>query len=443
MGGDFQLSELMGYAGDGRLDAAGTTYLVAEDDRGLDPPKIAVEFDTRTNNAVGDPPPDYCADASTANFDTRNDPLASNKDAVQYVFWGRTSSLTIPCRDNNTLYDDNRHDADGEEATEEWRFGMGGAPSLWRPAIGPDGTIYASDQVDTLYAFDEDGSVKWTFNLTDGNVYMPGVDPDTGTIYSDIFGSALVAVNPDGTEKWRYVIAPATDIDSTPVVDPFVPNKGNIYFGTEQAQALIALDSAGNELWRLTTGGAVDTVPALSPDGTAVYFVANDNNLYAANKAARLAGLPFPQPGEWTFPIDTDPGEVNSSPTVNPSDGTIYVGSSDDHSTFAINPDGTLKWQFNPGTGSDMESSPTFAINPVNGIPTVYIGSDDDNLYAINANNGNELWRFDTGSQVVSSPIVDLDGTIYVGSDNGNVYAINPGGTQKWVHKNGFLQQGD
>jgi hypothetical protein len=40
MGGDFQLSELMGYAGDGRLDAAGTTYLVAEDDRGLDPPKM-------------------------------------------------------------------------------------------------------------------------------------------------------------------------------------------------------------------------------------------------------------------------------------------------------------------------------------------------------------------------------------------------------------------
>jgi hypothetical protein len=73
-----------------------------------------------------------------------------------------------------------------------------------------------------------------------------------------------------------------------------------------------------------------------------------------------------------------------------------------------------------------MRSSPTFAIDPINGIPTVYIGSDDDNLYAINANTGNDLWRFDTGSDVVSSPIVDLDGTIYVGSDSSNVYAINP-----------------
>ncbi|MGD8990958.1 MAG: pilus assembly PilX N-terminal domain-containing protein, partial [Desulfobacterales bacterium] len=50
-GGDFELSELMGYAGDSRLDAAGTSFLATDpNDRGLDPPKLAVEFDTRTNN---------------------------------------------------------------------------------------------------------------------------------------------------------------------------------------------------------------------------------------------------------------------------------------------------------------------------------------------------------------------------------------------------------
>ena len=141
--------------------------------------------------------------------------------------------------------------------------------------------------------------------------------------------------------------------------------------------------------------------------------------------------------GEWTYPIDTDPGDINSSPTVNPSDGTIYVGSADDHSAFAINPNGTQKWQFNPGTGRDMRSSPTFAINPIGDIPTVYIGSDDGNLYAINADTGIAIWAFDTGSSVVSSPIVDLDGTIYVGSDNGNFYAIDPSGTQNWFFPTG------
>jgi hypothetical protein len=38
---------------------------------------------------------------------------------------------------------------------------------------------------------------------------------------------------------------------------------------------------------------------------------------------------------------------------------------------------------------------------------------------------------------VVSSPVVDLDGTIYVGSEDGNVYAINPNGMQKWIFPTG------
>ncbi|MGD9045540.1 MAG: PQQ-binding-like beta-propeller repeat protein, partial [Desulfobacterales bacterium] len=251
VGGDIELSELMGYAGDSRLDAAGTSFIATDpDNRGLDPPKIAVEFDTRTNNRIDDPPPDYCAGLNVET-NLRNDPLTGNKDAVQYVFWGRENFLNIPCRGNSPLYDDNRHDAFGEEPTEEWRFGTGGPVSVWRPAIGSDGTIYMSDQVDTLYALNEDGTTKWTFNLIDGNDYMPAVDPDTGTIYSDIFGSALVAINPNGTERWRFVIAPSTDIKSTPTVGP----DGVIYFGTNLAQALIALNPNGTEKWRFTAAG--------------------------------------------------------------------------------------------------------------------------------------------------------------------------------------------
>jgi outer membrane protein assembly factor BamB len=454
VGGDFQLSELMGFAGDSRLvpnpDPLDNSDFLASnaDDRGLDWPKIAVEFDTRTNNTADDPPPDYCADASTANADSRNDPLAGNVDAVQYVFWGRTSFLNIPCRDNNALYDDNRHDADGEDATEEWRFGTGGPVSVGRPAIGPDGTIYMSALDATLYALNEDGSVKWTVPLGDNNDYMPGIDltggPNNGTIYSDIISARLIALNPDGSTKWTFTIVPSSDIDSTPTVGP----DGAIYFGTDGAQALFALNPNGTEKWRFPTGGEVDNVAALSPDGTTVYFVSNDNNLYSLKLAAREAdptgagGINGPL-GEWTFPILAESGEVNSSPTVNPSDGTVYVGS-DDHNVYALNSAARAaglpfpqpgEWAFT--TGADVESSAAFAIDPTDGNPTVYIGSDDDNLYAINADTGAEKWRFNTGANVVSSPIVDLDGTIYVGSDNGNVYAINPNGTQKWIFPTG------
>jgi outer membrane protein assembly factor BamB/type II secretory pathway pseudopilin PulG len=451
VGGDFQLSELMGYAGDSRLNANGTAFLATDAaDHGLDPPKIAVEFDTRTNNKLGDPPPDYCADPSTANTDSRNDPLTNNKDAVQYVFWGRTSFLNIPCRNDNPLYDDNRHDADGEEPTEEWRFGMGGAASAWYPAIGSDGTIYTSDQVSNLYAFNQDGTLKWTFDLTDGNDYMPGIDrtggPNDGTIYSDIYGSSVVAINPDGSQKWRFHISPSSDVDSTPTVGP----DGVIYFGTDEAHALIALNPNGTERWRFPTGDEVDNVAALSPDGTTVYFVSNDSTLYALKQAARLAdptgvgGINVAQ-GEWIFPILTEPNEINSSPTVNPADGTIYVGS-DDHKVYALNPTARAaglafpqagEWAFT--TGGEVEPSPAIDDHGTPGDKsddTIYIGSDDHYFYAIRAN-GTQKWRYQTNAEIVSSAIVDLDRTVYVGSDDGRVYAFNPNGTLKWFFATG------
>jgi hypothetical protein len=297
VGGDFELSELMGFAGDSRLvadpDPMNDSQFLATnpDDRGLEPPKIAVEFDTRTNSVVGDPPPDYCSGAD-ANFDSRNDPLASNKDAVQYVFWGRTSGLFIPCRDNNTLYDDNRHDANGEVPTEEWRFGVGGNFSFWRPAIGSDGTIYMSARDATLYALNEDGTEKWPspFPLGDDNDYMPGIDtkgtpdPSDDVIYSDISGSDLVAIDWQGNQLWRFPVG--ADIDSTPVVD----SDGTIYFGTDApTNSLFAVNPNGTVRWQFPTGGEVDTVAVLSPDGTTVYFVSNDHNLYALKMAAREA----------------------------------------------------------------------------------------------------------------------------------------------------------
>ena len=443
VGGDIALSELMGYAGDSRIvpnaDPLNDLDFLATNpnDRGLDPPKIAVEFDTRTNNRIDDPPPDYCV-GPTAETNLRNDPLVGNEDAVQYVFWGRTSFLNIPCRDNNALYDDNRHDADGEDATEEWRFGTGGPVSLWHPAIGSDGTIYMSALDATLYALNEDGTTKWTFNLGDNNDYMPGIDtkgtpdPSDDVIYSDIFGNSIVAINSDGNELWRFNIA--SDIDSTPVVGP----DGRVYFGTDGAQSLFAIDPAARANgqafpqageWQRVTAGEVSGIAALSPDASVVYFVANDpdNNLYAVNTADGSI--------LWQFPFVAELNELNSSPAVNPADGTIYVGS-DNHNVYAINPDGTEKWRFT--TGADVESTPEVAVDPRDGELTVYIGSDDDKVYALNAATGAKKWEFLTGGpNVVSSAIVDLDGTVYIGSEDGNVYAINPDGTQKWSFPTG------
>ena len=429
VGGDIQRSETLGYAGDSRTLPTGAPFADGSvNGDGLKPPKIGLEFDTRTNvDDNFEQTLDYCSDATTLVLNTRNDPKPGGNDehAVQNVFWGNTT-LDIPCRQDDATYDDNKHDADGP--IQKWVFATGppgGDISLGRPAIASDGTIYMSALDATLYALNPDGTEKWTFALGDNSTSAPGIDrtggPADGTIYSDVSGNSLVAINPDGSEKWRAFVN--SDIDSTPIVGP----DGTIYFGTDFEQAIFAINPDGTEKWRFPTGGEVDSNAALSPDASVVYAVSDDSTLYAVNTSTGAE--------EWRFsPILAESTDITSSPTVNPNNGILYVGS-DDHNLYALDPaarSASLPFPQPPNewvytTGADIES--TAAVDVVNG--TIYIGSDDNNLHAVNLD-GTAKWQFTTGFEVLSSPIVGSDGTVFVGSRDFNIYAVNQNGTPRW-----------
>jgi outer membrane protein assembly factor BamB len=72
------------------------------------------------------------------------------------------------------------------------------------------------------------------------------------------------------------------------------------------------------------------------------------------------------------------------------------------------------------------------------GLETVYVGSlgPTNSLHAIDVNTGEELWRFETGGSVMSSPAVDGDeSTVVVGSGDGNLYAVDAEtGEEVWRH---------
>ena len=68
-----------------------------------------------------------------------------------------------------------------------------------------------------------------------------------------------------------------------------------------------------------------------------------------------------------------------------------------DKKLYAVNPDGTKKWEFE--TGDAVLSSPSIGSDG-----TVYVGSFDNKLYAINPKNGYKLWEFKTESFIYSLP---------------------------------------
>lgn len=161
-------------------------------------------------------------------------------------------------------------------------------------------------------------------------------------------------------------------------------------------------------VWQ-AAGAAQTGTPAIASGGTAM-FRGNPERTGRVNAGAGPAGRPAIR---WRF--QPGRGEFISSPALDGS--RVFVGSTDGNVYAVAQGDGQQLWRVE--TGSPVISSPAVA----GGI--VYVGSFGA-LLALDAVTGAEQWSFATGAAVDSSPAVVGD-VVYVGSSDGNLYAIDAG----------------
>ena len=153
---------------------------------------------------------------------------------------------------------------------------------------------------------------------------------------------------------------------------------------------------------------------------------------------------------KWTYdflisvnggPAQTVMIQDNASPIVGP-DNTIYQMTDD--SLYAINPDGTLKW--NTEFWDDVHGRLAPALSPDGSriyAPKTLSGGEHA-IVALHTDDGTPSWSYQLGpfghsDMSYSSLAVDADGVIYVGTRiPATLYAINPNGTLKWsyTHQN-------
>jgi outer membrane protein assembly factor BamB len=291
--------------------------------------------------------------------------------------------------------------------TIKWKFKMDGM-SISAPAIDEEGVIYFNalfgEWFVALYA--DNGSKKWERSI--GWTYAsPTVGPD-GIIYTPATDNwNVIAFYPNGTVKWSF------HANERVFSSPAIGDDGTIYCTSYGAYLYALYPENGTVKWQYNTGGSVRTSACIADDGT-IYVVSVNGVLHALFPNGTL---------KWQANIDG-----GTSPTIG-LDGTIYCGY---HALYAFNPDGSLKWVFNPGNiGEIKEGTPC---NSLDGI--IYFGtyaSDGGDLIAVNPN-GTERWRLHLASgYIMSAPAIGSDGTVYVGSWNdgtlpysyGYLHAIN------------------
>jgi eukaryotic-like serine/threonine-protein kinase len=116
----------------------------------------------------------------------------------------------------------------------------------------------------------------------------------------------------------------------------------------------------------------------------------------------------------WVYPVEGNLAPIVS--TIAISGDMLYFGCTDFNLYALDTATGNLEWKF--ATGGEIWSSPVIDNN------TVFISSFDKKIYAVDATTGTKKWEFSTSSTNVATPLT-LDGVLYVGSLDRNLYAID------------------
>lgn len=284
---------------------------------------------------------------------------------------------------NPLLVDVTERTADGRVA---WRLRMDAPYSSVRPAIGPDGTLYAVDVLGRLYAIGPNGALQWLVVGAGGKGVAVGPD---GTIYTGS-EAEIRAFFPDGTEKWTFVQDPRAFILIGVAVGP----DGNVYGVASSGMGVFSLRPDGSERWRTPEPygrpnvmyGEILFGPNFGEDQ--LYFYANGHL-----RGVRLSD------GQPVFSLNA------ATPAVSPLDGSVHTASR------AFDPDGFLLWQF------DFPVSGVSSAPDVGGDGVHYVVHGSDELFAIDPD-GRELWSVLLNNRF-GRPIVDpLDTMVVMGSND-------------------------
>ncbi len=262
--------------------------------------------------------------------------------------------------------------ADIEEGpTLAWKAAVG--DGLAAPAMIASGqVIVASHQA--IFAFDADTG-KETWRVTpDGGVWSKSLAVGDGRVIAGVPGGLLALNAADGREMW------------------FAPTTGEVLWSPLVDEAVYAPSAF--------VGPGVDP----DPEGQAwIYAFDPDNGAELWSAETQAYALTTPTTGAGTLFVGGS--RIDKSDVQEGGHMRIHAFSQDDGSSLwtADRTDGFLK-----SLASDGQR--------------LYYLAYTDMVYALDAKNGEELWRYPTENW--SPGLTENDGTLYFGSDNAFVHAV-------------------
>jgi len=347
----------------------------------------------------------------------------------------------------------------------------------YTPVISKDGTIYVADADNNLlYAVSKNGNIKWSLSLPLNNIalfsnitigynnriyvasldgiysivdnetsgILKGISDSTGYITSNILISSnsktlyvvnsqnyLVGINQSTGALENFIQLSIYNQFFIPICGIAVGSDGTIYVSTNIDNTLIgkrcglfAVNPNFTLKWSYADihdvgGDIIGTFgnPSIANDGT-IYFV---TSYFTTSGNVVLYAMNPNGTNKWQCTLTTN-GGTYSSPSIGNS-GHIYVpvyyDSTSTSTLFSVKTDGTVLWSI------DLDNVVILSSCLVDADETIYLSSLEK-MYAISSTNNIPYikWQKVIGD-TYSSPTIDSDGTVYSVSGSGNLYAFN------------------
>lgn len=238
--------------------------------------------------------------------------------------------------------------------------------------------------------------------------YLRAFDPEDGSLAWELaLPRAAVEASAEDTEN-------NLGSHSTPAV-----GGGRVFIGDYSGWLTAADARTGALLWQVKLGGSIGASPLLF-----------DGKVFIS--------VEYPDPDGKAFVLDAAEGCVlretdflgnhpHGSPSLDPARGLLFVGANNGRFQAFDYVHERVWWNHwmdeDPVDGGLGAIKTTAAVGP----DTVYINSWDRKLHAINIENGRDVFVFETGSRVMSSPALDGDQVLF-GSHDGHLYALQAAG---------------
>ncbi|MBN1898840.1 MAG: tetratricopeptide repeat protein [Spirochaetes bacterium] len=242
-----------------------------------------------------------------------------------------------------------------------------------------------------FYAISQNGQTINDFNASDAIISKPVVNKNMA-IFCSRDGNVYGWDFRNNRLQWK------TDLGEIPG-GGLIYDGGSLYVAGESGTVFSLSATSGRILWKRTCVGNIQS--DMASGGNSLVVGTDRGKLYILNKRS----------GNINAELSLNSGVFSG---VEIEKSIIYVGSGPVF--YAMNLAGKILWQFY--ANSDIISKVTVSRK------LILFGTEDGFIYALNANDGSQKWRYSYNSPITGKPIIKSENIALVPASNGSILEL-------------------